>query len=157
MSITVLKSYFKKKQPKIVLYHDYKAFSNTNVIEYLNSILISHDTNNIDYDVFQQIVMNLLDVFVPIKCKYIRANDGPFMNKELQKAVMHRFRLKNKFNNEKSELSKLAYNRQQNKCTKMFRKAKRDYYSKLKPSSMCDNKVFWKNVKHLFSDKKSSQ
>ena len=73
----------------------------------MNSILISHNTNNIDSDVFQQIVMNLLDVFVPIKRKYIRANDGPYMNKELRKAVMHRSRLKNNFNYEKSELSNL--------------------------------------------------
>ena len=107
--ITVLKSYFKKKRPKIVLYRDYKDFSNTNFIEYLNSILISHDTNNIGYDVFQQIIMNLLDEFVPIKRKYIRANEGPFMNKELRKTVTHRSRSNNKFYNEKSELSKPAY------------------------------------------------
>ena len=42
--------------------------------------------------------MNLLNGYAPIKCKYLRANDGPFMNKELRKAVMFRSRLKNNYN-----------------------------------------------------------
>ena len=62
--------------------------------------------------------MNLLDEHVPIKCKYLRVNDGPFMNKDLHKAVMCRFRLKNKFNKDKSDLSKSAYNKQRNKSKK---------------------------------------
>ena len=96
--------------------------------------------------------MNLLNKYAPIKCKYLRANDGPFMN-ELRKAVMFRSRLKNNYNKDKSDLSKLAYNKQRNKCTNLFRKAKMDYYRKLKPASVTDNKTIWKNVKPLFSDK----
>ena len=52
--------------------------------------------------------MNLLNKYVPIKCKYLRANDGSFMNKELRKAIMFRSRLKNKHNKDKSDLSQLA-------------------------------------------------
>ena len=99
------------------------------------------------------VYMNLLNKYAPIKCKYLRANDGPFMNKELRKTVMFRSRRKNNYNKDKSDLSKLAYNKQRNKCTNLFRKAKRDYYRKLKPASVTDNKTFWKNVKPLFSDK----
>ena len=39
--------------------------------------------------------MNILNKHVPIKLKYIRANDGPFMNKELRKEIMIRSKLKN--------------------------------------------------------------
>ena len=49
------------------------------------------------------------------------------MNNERRKAVMFRSRLKNNYYKDKSDLSKLAYNKQRNKCTHLFRKAKRDY------------------------------
>ena len=90
---------------------------------------IGYDINNIGYDNFHDICMYLLNKYVPIKCKYLRANDGPFMNKDPRKAVMFRSRLKNNYNKDRSDLSKLAYNKQRNKCTNLFRKAKRDYYS----------------------------
>ena len=84
MTVTVLKSYFKKKRPKIVRYRDYKVFSNINFVRHLDSILTGYDINNIGYDNFHDICMNLLNKYVPIKYKYLRANDGPFMNKELR-------------------------------------------------------------------------
>ena len=143
MPVTVLKSYFKKRRPNIVRYRDYKDFSNTNFVRHLHSSLIGYDINNIGYDNFHGICMNL-NKYAPIKCKYLRTNDGPFMNKELRKAVMFRSRLKNNYNKDKSDLSKLAYNKQRNKCTNLFRKAKRDYYRKLKPASVTDNKTFGK-------------
>ena len=70
MTLTVLKTSFKKKLPKIVSYRDYKNLWNDNFI---------------------------FNKHVPIKLKYIRANDGPFMNKELRKEIMIRSKLKYKW------------------------------------------------------------
>ena len=50
--------------------------------------------------------MELLNIHAPIKLKYVRANNGPFMTKELRKAIMLRSRLKNVFNRDKNEESK---------------------------------------------------
>ena len=50
-------------------------------------------------------------------------------------------------------MSKIAYKRQRNKCTNLFRKTKRDYYGNINPCSVSDNKTFWKTVKPFFSDK----
>ena len=36
-------------------------------------------------DDFENIFMNVLDKYAPIKLKYLRANDGPFMNKKLRR------------------------------------------------------------------------
>ena len=52
--------------------------------------------------------------------------------------------------------AKLAYNRQRNVCSYLVRKAKRDYYKNLKPSSISDTKSFWKTVKPFLSDKVKS-
>ena len=48
-------------------------------------------------DKLQQTFINVLDKHALMKHKYTRANQAPFMNKFLQKAVMNRSRLKNKY------------------------------------------------------------
>ena len=156
MTVTVLKTSYKKQTPKIVSYRDYKRFSNDNFNNELNYIIGSYDLNVIDLEVFEGLYMNILNNHAPIKLKYIRANDGPFMNKTLRKEVMIRSKLKNICNKKKTCASHLAYKKQRNYCTNLFRKAKRDFYSNLNPSLISDNKKFWKTVKPFFSDKKLS-
>ena len=97
--------------------------------------------------------MQILERHAPLKRKYVRANQCPFMTKELRKAVMKRSQLRNAFNKNKLEINKMLYRKQRNLCTNLVKKAKRDYYSNLKPSSVKDTKRFWKTVKPLFSDK----
>ena len=156
MTITVLKTTYKKKTPKIVSYRDYKNFSEEYFFSELNSALYRYDIDCIEYDVFDNIFMELLNIHAPIKLKYVRANDGPFMTKELRKAIMLRSRLKTVFNRDKNEESKLAYTKQRNKCTNLLRKSKRNFYSNLYPRFVSDTKTFWKTVKPFFSEKISS-
>ena len=118
MTATVLKSHYKKKQPKIISYRDYKRFSNQSFINELNFALNGYDLSNLDFDYFENIFMSIFEKHAPIKLKYIRANEGPFMNKDLRKEVMLRSRLKNKANKNNTESSRVAYKRQRNKCTK---------------------------------------
>ena len=100
--------------------------------------------------------MELLDRHAPLKFKYVRANESPFINKELRKSIMLRSKLKNNFNNKRTETAKIAFKKQRNHCTSLFRKAKREYYRNLNPSKVSDNKLFWKMIKPAFSDKKLS-
>ena len=97
--------------------------------------------------------MKVLNKHAPLKCKYIRANEGSFMNKELRKAIMVRSKLRNRLNNDKTWSANVAYRRQRNLCTSLLRKTKRKYYENLKPSEISDNKKFWKVTKPLFSNK----
>ena len=78
--------------------------------------------------------MYIFDKHAPIKYKYLRANDGPFMTKILRKEVILRSKLRNIYNKEKSDESNKAYKRQRNLCTKLVRKAKKDFYGNLNPS-----------------------
>ena len=119
----------------------------------LNSILISYDINNIEFDTFESVFMKLFNESAPIKQKYIRANNSPFITKEIRKAIMHRSKLKNNYNINKTNAAHMEYKKQRNLCTKLVRKSKKLYYSKLKPNDISDNKKFWKMVKPLFSDK----
>ena len=104
-------------------------------------------------DNFIEIVDNILLRHLPLKYRYVRANDCPFMNKELRKTVMLRSKLRNRFKKHETESAKVAYKKQRNICTNLFREAKSDYYSNLNPSSITDNKKFWKTAKPLFSEK----
>ena len=70
------------------------------------------------------------------------------MTKELRKAVMLRSRLRNKdIIREKTNATNLAYKKQRNWCTNLFRKAKKEYYGNLNPSCVTNNKTFWRSVK----------
>ena len=89
----------------------------------------------------------------PKKKKYLRANQGEFMSKELNKALMTRARLRNKYLKEKSADSKFAYDKHRNYYVNLLRRTKKKYLANINISSITDNKKFSKTVKPLFSDK----
>ena len=94
MTITVLKSFFQKQDPVTIKYRDYKRFDKYIFQAELNEMLINetYDNNNINYNSFESIFMILLNKHAPIREKYVRANNAPFMNKILSKAVVGVFR-----------------------------------------------------------------
>ena len=153
MIITVMKTRFKKHPPKIVLYRDYRNYTKSSFHQELSRAISMQNLYDVSNDKFVEITMEILDKHVPLKQKYVRANQGPFMTKELQKAIMVRSKLKNRSNKLKTESSYEEYKKQRNICTYLLRKAKRDYYSTLNPCRITDNKKFWKTVKPLFCDK----
>ena len=57
--------------------------------------------------------------------KYLRANEVPFMTKELHNAIMKRSRYRNKFLKDKSQTSTETYIIQQNLYNKLLRKTKK--------------------------------
>ena len=107
----------------------------------------------VDYEIFERVFIELLDLHAPMKEKYMRANNSPFMNKSLHKAVMTRSRLRNKFLKNPSNANKMNYTKYRNYCTGLFKKEKKAFYDNLDTKSITDNRKFWKTVKPLFSDK----
>ena len=82
------------------------------------------DFHDISCEEFDALFMTTLNIHAPMKVKYIRANNSPFMNSE-----------------------------QRNHCVAILRKIKIQFYEHLNPSLISDNKTFWKQVKPFFSDK----
>ena len=89
----------------------------------------------------------------PHEKKYTRANQAPFSTKEINKEIVTRSRLRNKFIRCRSDENKKEYNEQRNSCVKLVRSSKKAHYSNFNLEDLSDNKKFWKIVKHLFSDK----
>ena len=52
------------------------------------------------------------DIRVPIKHKYLKSNQNPFMNKKISKAIMNQTKLRNRFLRTRCNEDKEAYNKQ---------------------------------------------
>ena len=62
------------------------------------------------FDTFMTKYRDAFDIRVPIKYRYLRSNQNPFMNKKISKAIMNRTRLRNRFLKTRSNGDKEAYN-----------------------------------------------
>ena len=95
-----------------------------------------------------------LDYQAPRKKKYARANQAPFLTKEIDEEINTRSIWRNKFLCFRSDENKKAYNEQRNQCcVKLVRSAKKAHYSNLSIKDVNDNKNILKIVKPLFSEK----
>ena len=113
--ITVLKQYFPKPKPTLVNYSDYRNFRHDEFRTELENEILKHDINNIEYQHFT-IFIEILNKHASMKIKHLSANQGKFMTKGLQKAIMKRSRLRNKFLSDRTETSRKEYKKQRNVC-----------------------------------------
>lgn len=120
------KSNFTKLPPKKILYRDYKDFS----IEQFNSELLSTTlrAENLDYETFENIFMEILNILAPFKTKILRGNHKPHVDHILRKEIMKRSRLKHVANTTKSFLDISAYKKQRNFVAKLNTEQKKRYF-----------------------------
>ena len=116
------------------------------------------DVNNFAFDqfdisIYKETIFNILDKYAPIKQKYLRVNEAPFMTKELHRAIMKRSRLRNNFLGTKSQEDRLKYKKQKNFCKKLLRTTKILYFSYLDIRKLVENRSFWKTLSPFFSSK----
>ena len=154
LTVTVLKRHFIKAKPKMITYRAYKKFSNEKFCKDLE-IELKKMACNRKYDDFHLAVVETLDRLAPLKKKHVRSNQKDFMDKELNQAVMHRSKLKNKYIKFNTDENRRSYKKQKNFCVNLFRRKKKQYYSNLDVKNVTDNKLFWKTVGPLFSNKNS--
>ena len=145
LTLTVLKVYHCKQNPKIIQYRDYKNFTNEHFRRYLLRELSFQNVQPNEFDKFKFIASKLLNSHAPLKEKYIRCNQAVFMNKQLRKAIMTRTRLLNKLRKFNCPENQLAYKRQRNYCVKLLKRSKKDFYNNLNAKRVTDNKKFLEN------------
>ena len=150
LTFTVLEMFYAKQKLRIIKYRDYKNFNN---ITFRMNFLKELSLSKLPKGGFDKIVNKLLVSHAPMKEKYIRLNQAPFMNKSVRKAIMVWTQLLNKFRKENSFINELAYKRQCNFCTKLIKKTKMNFYNNLNVNKITHNKSFWKTVKPSFTEK----
>ena len=155
MTISILKTFFKKKMPVKINYRSYKNFIQDDFRNDLSIALQICNQQTMGYENFNHIFLEVLDSRAPSKQRVVRGNNQPFMNKTLSKAFMNRSKLKNVYNKDPSELNKTNYKKQRNFCVGLLAKEKKKQYNNLDLKVVDDNKTFWKSIKPLFSNKQN--
>ena len=90
---TVAKSGSFKGRPQEKIYISYRSFNIETfkkTLSYKSSRLESNS-----YSEFEKAFLTVLNNQAPLKTKFVRHNNNPFMTKELRKAIMKRSQLKN--------------------------------------------------------------
>ena len=150
MVITVTKMTFHKNPTKEIYYRDYKKFDQDLFREELAEKLYGCDSC---YYTFEKTFINFLNKHAPLKKKFLRANHAPYMNKTLRKDIMSRSQLQTKYFKNKSQNDYLAFKKQRNFCSKLYKKERKNYYNSLDIKNIADNKQFWKTIKPFLSEK----
>ena len=101
--------------------------------------------------------MDQLNKHASIKSKIVRANNAPYMNKTLAKAVTTRSTLRNKYLKLPTDINNAANKKHRNYCVKLFKTEKKKYYNNLDNTSITDNNIFLKTVKPCFSANRIGQ
>ena len=129
---------------------DYKSFDKE-VFQSELYLKLNNGLNIKEYDLFEKIFLELLDEHIPIKKKFLRANNASYMTKALRKAIMKRSELKSKyFQNQSTDNFKLC-KKHKNYCSKLYKKERKRYYNSMDLTNLNDNRRFWKTGKPFLS------
>ena len=105
----------------------------------------------------KRLFLTVLNKQAPLKTKFRRHNNNPFMTKELRKIIMNRSQLKNRYNKNHNYENWYLYKKQRNFCVSLLRKTKRNYFKNVKIQDVTDNKKSRKTIRPYFSDKGYNQ
>ena len=83
MTLAVLKTYVKKREPTVINYRNYKNFNDNLFRDVLIDNLQNMDKTFLKYDDFKASFINALDKHAPVKKKTLRGNNATFMNKTI--------------------------------------------------------------------------
>ena len=99
MTLTVLKSSFAKQKPRILNYRNYKFFNNTLFRDQVLNKLINLNLQISDKGLkhFKETCLSVVNTIAPLRSRSIRANQAPFINKEIQGSVMVTSKLRKTF------------------------------------------------------------
>ena len=144
---TMLRLIFAKGKPKKMFYQCYRNFDNKKFEEELQKQLPSVS----DFESFQFAYKVIFNQFAPLKLT--QNNNQPFKTKTLRKTIMKRFKLRNKFNEERNIKNWSEYKRQRNLCSKLLKQSKKRHFNSFNGNDVTDNKKFWKTIKPFFTEK----
>ena len=88
-----------------------------------------------------------------MKKELVKGNQAPFMNRDFQKAIYTRTKLKNKYCQDPSRENELAYKKQRNLFVPIRRKSITNYLNNFTDKGLETNKSFWKFIKPFLTNK----
>ena len=88
-----------------------------------------------------------------MKSKTVKGNQAPFVNKELSKAIMEKFRLRNRHLKYPSRENVLTYKNIKNKCNNLPKQFKKKCIKDISNKGAATSQSFWNAVKPFITDK----
>ena len=155
MISTFFKACSSKLKTKVIYYRSYKKFNESDFLCSLNKANFDFFKNdpNQNYNLLTDKFLGLANKHAPLKKKFVRGNNALFMNREFQKEIYVRSRLRNKYWVEPSAENKAAYKKQRNKCVKIRRKSIKRHIDKISEKGIETNKSFWNFIKPFMTNK----
>ena len=150
------KIHVSKRTNRKIKYRSYKNFD-PDQFEYELSLLpfnVSTIFQDVDdsYWVCEKLITDIIDEHAPVKTRFIRHNNVPYMNGELRRAINVRNMLRRKYFDVRNNVNWERYRKQRNLIVKL-RKKSFNQYTKDKCTGQAGSKTFRKTVKPLMSDK----
>ena len=91
--------FYDRLKPKIVYCRNYKKLNETNFLNNIKNcnFILKTDDPNENYHFLTNTFINIVNNHAPLKKKFIRGNQAPFMTRNLRKEIYTRSRFRNKF------------------------------------------------------------
>ena len=109
--------------------------------------------NTTDLEGFMKTVFHIFNKHAPIKRKYIRANEAPFISKDFHKAIMKRSNQETSFWDQGIFLIESCISQRNLSKILIIKNTKRTFFNNLDNRKVTDNWTFWKTVVLPFSNK----
>ena len=110
---------------------------------------VQNRISQVTFDLFKAALNEAIQKHAPIKQRYVRTNQASLINKTINKEIIKRSRLRNKFLNTKTDIDRKVYNKQRNLCVNLIRQESKNFFNNINTRDITDNKIFWKTVKPL--------
>ena len=136
-----LKTTFTRLPPRIARFRSYRSFSEEQFRTEIGQKLSECQSDR--HEDIEQIYLETLNKYAPMKTISIRGNNKPHMTKVLRKAMNERTRLKGIANKTHLDEDIRKYKNQRNLVVKMNKQSKIDFYKKLDPKDLGNEKAFW--------------
>ena len=136
-------------------YRNFKNFNEKNFFEEVKNTdfqIFSSDNPNENYELITSVFSNIVEKHAPLKKKFLRRNQAPFMTKEFRKVVYNRSKSRNKFCKVPTEQNEKLCKKQRNKCASIRKKSIRNYFNKIASGNIVTNRNFWKIIKCFLSN-----
>ena len=94
---TFLRSHLSRLKPKAIYYRNYKKFNEQKFLEDVKNtnFCFNSDNPNENYELITDLFSKIINKHAPLKKKFLRGIEAPFLNKELRKAIYDRSKLRN--------------------------------------------------------------
>ena len=95
-----------------------------------------------NYESFEGVLLSVLNKHEPLKKKFVRENQAPYMTIQLRKSIMMRSELESKYLKNRTIDNETKLKKQKNFCIKLYKKERKKFYSGLDLNKITDNKLF---------------